>query len=122
MLAERDTTGHLNKRRYGPWMLRAMRLLARLKRLRGTAFDPFGRTTERAMERRLLAEYEILLDELCQGLGPEDHATAVELARIPEQIRGFGHVKEANLERAKAKEAHLLAAWRNEWAQQRAAE
>ena len=65
LLADRDaTTGHLKKRRYGPWMLRAFRLLARLKRLRGTAFDPFGRTAERRMERRLLREYEALLDEL----------------------------------------------------------
>ncbi len=62
LLAERDAiTGHQKKRRYGPWMLRAMRLLPRLKRLRGgTAFDPFGRTAERRMERRLLADYETL--------------------------------------------------------------
>ena len=67
LLADRDpTTGHLKKRRYGPWMLRAFRLLARLKRLRGTALDPFGRSAERRMERQLLRDYETLLDELMQ--------------------------------------------------------
>jgi indolepyruvate ferredoxin oxidoreductase len=122
LLAEKDAKGHLKKRRYGPWMLRAMRLLAPLKRLRGTAFDPFGRTAERRMERRLLTDYEALLDELVTGLAPENHATATELARIPEQIRGFGHVKEANIQRAKDAEAQLLEAWRNGSALQQAAE
>ena len=123
LLAERDAiTGHQKKRRYGPWMLRAMRLLPRLKRLRGTAFDPFGRTAERRMERRLLAEYETLLDELVQGLDPPNHATAVELARIPEQIRGFGHVKEASVGRARAAWTDLLAAFRGDQAVLRAAE
>ena len=104
LLAERDAaTGHLKKRRFGPWMLRAMRLLARLKRLRGTAFDPFGRTAERRMERRLLAR---LRGAARRAAGAARRRattrTAVELARVPEQIRGFGHVKEANVQRAKA--------------------
>ena len=60
-------TGQLKKRRYGPWMMRGFRLLARLKGLRGTAFDPFGRSAERRMERRLIAEYETVLDELCEA-------------------------------------------------------
>ena len=67
LLAERDAKGHLKKRRYGPWMLRVMRLLARLKGVRGTAFDLFGRTAERRMERRLLADYEALVDELSRA-------------------------------------------------------
>ena len=72
----------------------------------------FGRTAERRMERRLLADYETLLDQLGTGLDPDNHATAVELARIPQQIRGFGHVKEASLGRARAAWADLLAAFR----------
>ena len=106
-------TGHLKKRRYGPWMFRAFRLLARLKRLRGTGFDPFGRTAERRMERRLLRDYEALLDELLQQLDADNHAVGGRAgARCREQIRGFGHVKEANVARAKAKEAELLARFR----------
>jgi indolepyruvate ferredoxin oxidoreductase len=112
LLAGRDAKGHLKKRRYGPWMLRAMHLVAGLKRLRGTALDPFGRSAERKMERRLLAEYEALLDELVERLDAHNHTTAVELARIPEQIRGFGLVKDANVGRAKVAESALLERWR----------
>jgi indolepyruvate ferredoxin oxidoreductase len=123
LLADRDpATGHLKKRRYGPWMLRAFRLLARMKRLRGTTLDPFGRRSERRMERRLLAEYETLLDELLERLDTASHPTALGLARIPEQIRGFGHVKEASVGRAKAAEAELLERWRAEQPALQAAE
>jgi indolepyruvate ferredoxin oxidoreductase len=114
LTAERDpNTGHLQKRAYGPWMLTAFRVLAKLRGLRGTAFDPFGRTAERRMERRVIAEYEAVLDEILARLSPENHAIAVELAALPLEIRGFGHVKEANLERAKVKEADLLARFRS---------
>ncbi len=113
LLADRDpATGHLKKRVYGPWMLGAFRALARLRRLRGTAFDIFGHTAERRAERRLIAEYEAVLDEIERALSPENHQTAVELARLPLEIRGFGHVKEANLKRVKAREAELLARFR----------
>ena len=100
-----------------------MRLLARLKRLRGTAFDPFGRTAERRMERRLLRRLRgACSTSSCRGLDAENHATAVELARCPEQIRGFGHVKEASIQRAKASEAALLTRWRGEQPALQAAE
>jgi indolepyruvate ferredoxin oxidoreductase len=123
LTAERDpNTGHLQKRAYGPWMLGAFRVLAKLRGLRGTAFDPFGRTAERRMERRLIAEYEALLDEILARLAPDNHAIAVELAALPLEIRGFGHVKEANLQRAKAKEADLLARFRSPPPQAMAAE
>jgi indolepyruvate ferredoxin oxidoreductase len=113
LLAPRDpATGKLRKKAYGPWMLRAMALLARGKRLRGTAFDPFGRSAERRTERRLIADYRALLEELLAGLALDNHALAVELARIPEQIRGFGHVKERHLRAAKEREAELLALFR----------
>jgi indolepyruvate ferredoxin oxidoreductase len=113
LLADRDPmTGHLKKRVYGKWMLGAFRALAPLRRLRGTALDIFGHTAERRAERRLIAEYETVLDEIERGLSAENHGAAVELAGLPLEIRGFGHVKEANLKRAKAKEAELLARFR----------
>jgi len=108
LLAERDpATGHLRKRSFGPWMMGAFRLLARLKGLRGTAFDPFGRTAERRAERRLIGEYEAVVDELIAGLDGDRHALAVEIAAIPLSIRGFGHVKEASIAAAKAREARV---------------
>jgi indolepyruvate ferredoxin oxidoreductase len=94
-------------------MLGAFRLLAKLRFLRGTMFDIFGRTAERRAERRLVVEYEALLGEIADALIRENHATAVELAALPLEIRGFGHIKEANLGRAKAKEAELLARLRS---------
>ena len=112
-LAQPDpATGVPAKVEYGPWMLKAMRMLARLRRLRGTAFDVFGRTAERRRERALIAEYETLVDELLAHLAPHNHALAVDLARIPEEIRGYGHVKARHLDAAKRKEADLLARFR----------
>ena len=112
-IAERDLqTGHPKKRAYGPWVLSAMKHLARLRRLRGTPFDPFGYSAERRLERRLIAEYESIIEEALATLGPENYDAAVELARLPEQIRGFGHVKERHLRVAKQRESELLAALR----------
>src|SRR5207247_1221248 len=114
LTAERDPqTGHLQKRAYGPWMLGAFRVLSKLRRLRGTRFDLFGYSAERKTERRLITEYEALLDKIFAELTSANHATAVELAALPLEIRGFGHVKEANLQRAKAKGAGLLARFRS---------
>ncbi|MBS0223895.1 MAG: indolepyruvate ferredoxin oxidoreductase family protein [Proteobacteria bacterium] len=114
LLARRDPrTGHLVKQEFGPWMLPAFRLLAKLKFLRGTAFDPFGRTDERKQERALIGEYERLIDELLAGLAPMNHALAVKLASTPDDIRGYGHVKQAHLAKAKQKETDLLAQWRH---------
>ncbi len=111
--AARDpATGELQKRAFGPWVFAAFKLLARFKFLRGTAFDPFGRTPERRMERRLIADYRAVVDELAAALTPANHALAVEIARVPERIRGFGHVKERAVAIAKASEAALLAAFR----------
>ena len=105
-------TGQPKKQSFGPWMLTAFRLLKRLKGLRGTALDPFGRTEERRTERRLIEEYRANLEAIVAGLTADNHGLAVEIARIPDQIRGFGHVKDRNLKEAKAKEAQLLQAWR----------
>ncbi|MGE5767882.1 MAG: indolepyruvate ferredoxin oxidoreductase family protein, partial [Bacteroidota bacterium] len=114
LVARRDPdSGHLQKREFGAWMLPAFRVLAKLKGLRGTAFDIFGYSAERRMERRLIADYEAVIGELLAGLTADNHALAVELAAIPEKIRGFGHVREAHVEAAKACEADLLTAFRN---------
>jgi len=112
-IAQRDSQGHLKKESFGPWMMMAFRVLARMKGLRGTRLDIFGRTEERKMERRLIQDYRAVVEELLAGLTPANHGLAVEIARIPEKIRGFGHVKERHLEAAKKEEAALLERWRH---------
>ena len=112
LTAERDAAGHLQKRAYGPWMLGMFRVMEKLSRLRGTGFDIFGHSAERKMERQLIAGYETVLDEIASGLTAQNYGVAVELAALPIEIRGFGHIKEANRQRAKAKEADLLAQFR----------
>jgi indolepyruvate ferredoxin oxidoreductase len=107
-----SATGEAKKKTYGPWMMSAFRLLARMKGLRGTAFDIFGRTPERRLERQLITDYEALIKELLPLLAAHNYAIAAELASIPEHIRGYGHVKERHLKAAKAKEAALVEAFR----------
>ncbi|WP_300335969.1 indolepyruvate ferredoxin oxidoreductase family protein [Accumulibacter sp.] len=113
LLARKDANGHLVKRSYGPWMLKALRLLTRFKLLRGGALDPFARSAERRLDRQLIADYEATVAEIIAGLDPANHEAAVELASLPEQIRGFGHVRERYHASAKQREALLLAAFRN---------
>ena len=114
LLAKRDAeTGELIKQEFGPWMMSAFGLLARLKFLRGTAFDIFGYSAERKLERQLIADYETTIDELLGKLTQDNHELAVAIATIPEHIRGFGHVKDAHLEKAKVEEDALLRAFRN---------
>ena len=108
LLARRNANGELIKREYGPWMMRAFGVLARMRGLRGTFFDPFGRTAERRSERALIDEYERTISGLLPGLNAEKRALAVQIASVPEQIRGFGHVKERNLEAARLARATLL--------------
>jgi indolepyruvate ferredoxin oxidoreductase len=123
LFARRDPeTGHLQKQRYGPWMLPLFRLLAKGKRLRGTRLDVFGYSEERRVERQLVADYEATLRELLSNLTPENHALAVQIASIPDQIRGFGHVKDASLKRAQAEQTMLLTAFRQPPEQRTAAE
>jgi indolepyruvate ferredoxin oxidoreductase len=113
LFADRDpATGRLVKAEYGSWMLAAFRLLAKFKGLRGTAWDVFGRTEERKAERQAIVDYVERVRELLKTLGPDNHRLAVEIASIPEKIRGFGHVKERHIVDARKKEAELLAAWR----------
>ncbi len=123
LFASRDPkTGHLLKQEFGSWMLPAFKVLAKLKFLRGTAFDPFGHTSERKAERALLGEYEALVGELLAGLTADNHALAIRLASVPDDIRGYGHVKEANLQKAKRKQSALLQQWHNPEAAKIAAE
>jgi indolepyruvate ferredoxin oxidoreductase len=94
LFAKKDSKGHMVKAEFGSWMWHAFKLLAKLKGLRGGAFDLFGRTAERRMERALIGEYRAMVEGLLPALDAGNHATALELAALPEQIRGFGHVKE----------------------------
>jgi indolepyruvate ferredoxin oxidoreductase len=114
LFAKRDpNTGHLIKQEFGPWMMSAFKLLARLRFLRGTAFDIFGYAAERRRERVSITEYETTIDELIGKLNHENHELAVAIASIPEHIRGYGHVKDEHREKAKVEEAALLRAFRS---------
>jgi indolepyruvate ferredoxin oxidoreductase len=113
LTAGRDpASGHLVKREYGPWMIGGFRVLAKLKGLRGTPFDIFGRTEERRAERATIAEYDAQLGEIAANLTEANLPVAVELAALPLEIRGFGHVKEANRQRVAAKREGLIARFR----------
>ncbi|MGA9892450.1 MAG: indolepyruvate ferredoxin oxidoreductase family protein [Xanthobacteraceae bacterium] len=113
ILARRDPeTGLPRKLSFGPWLMPAFRMLAKLKFLRGSALDPFARTLERQTERRLIGDYETMLDEVLARLTPDNHHLAVGLAVVPEKIRGFGHVKQRHLTAAKADEAALFEQFR----------
>ena len=112
LLAKRNDKGELQKKKYGPAMLTGFRYLAKLKGLRGTALDVFGRSAERQSERALIGEYRASLDELLARLSADNHALAVEIARIPEKIKGYGHVKERNLVAARGQWQELMQQWR----------
>ncbi len=111
LLAKKNAQGQLIKQEFGPWMFKAFKLLSKLRGLRGGTFDIFGYTEERKMERRLIADYFATVERLLAGLDTDNVALAAEIASIPEHIRGYGHVKEAHLHKAKAREAELLARW-----------
>ena len=113
LLAHRDGEGHLRKAEYGSWVFGAFRLLAKLRFLRGGALDVFGYTAERKRERALIEEYFATVEELLAKLDRGNLVAAVEIASVPEHIRGYGHIKEGNLDKAKAQREQLLAAWRN---------
>ena len=112
IIAPKDDKGNPKKIEFGGWMLElGFPVLARLKGLRGTSLDLFGYSAERQMERRLIAEYEAGLDRLMADLSPARLPTAIKLAEIPQSIRGYGHIKDASVTKAKAEEAKLWAAW-----------
>jgi indolepyruvate ferredoxin oxidoreductase len=110
-MAKHDAKGQLIKQEFGPWMMKAFGVLAKFKGLRGTALDVFGYTAERKMERALIGEYRETVSSLLPKLTADNLAQAVAIASIPEDIRGYGHVKERHFKAAKQKEASLLAAF-----------
>ncbi|MFY8014717.1 MAG: indolepyruvate ferredoxin oxidoreductase family protein [Limnohabitans sp.] len=97
LLAKRNEKGHLIKQKMSPSMLLVFKALSRFKFLRGTALDIFGNTEERQTERALIQEYIDSVTEVLASLNIENHSIAVQLANVPDQIKGFGHVKERNL-------------------------
>ncbi|MEQ9573746.1 MAG: indolepyruvate ferredoxin oxidoreductase family protein, partial [Nitratireductor sp.] len=109
IMGRKGADGRPKKTTFGPWMMRAMRLLAAMKGLRGTRLDPFGYSQERRMERRLLAEYEADLDMVMSGLTPERADAAAALASLPQLIKGYGHVKDANARKAAEERRRLVA-------------
>jgi indolepyruvate ferredoxin oxidoreductase len=109
------------KIRFGSWMSGVFRVLQHLKFLRGTALDPFGHTEERRTERALIREYEETVRRLLARLTPQSHALALQIAAIPDEIRGYGHIKARTLEPARRKRDELLARYESEAATQRVA-
>jgi indolepyruvate ferredoxin oxidoreductase len=111
MLARRGPDGRPRKMRIGRWLLPAMELLAKARRVRGTWLDPFGHTAERKLERQLARDYEATIHELLGMLNRDNRALAVAIAQVPERIRGYGHVKLANVATARAKGRELMERW-----------
>lgn len=112
VLSKKNDKGELIKRRYGPWMLSAFKVLARLKGLRGTPLDIFGKTQERQEERQLVSNYFDLIDEFTRSLTEQNLAAAIELASLPGDIRGFGHIKERNMRAAAVRRQQLTENYR----------
>ena len=113
LLARRDRkSGQIRKLRFGPWIFPVLKQLAKLKRLRGTALDIFGRTAERRSERALIDEYQAIVDELTERLSPDNHGSAMAIASMPSKIRGYGHVKETAIKAARAEWRDLMQTWR----------
>ncbi|MES2724793.1 MAG: DUF6537 domain-containing protein, partial [Pseudomonadota bacterium] len=112
IIAPKDANGRPKKIAFGGWMLDlGFPMLAKLKGLRGTGLDLFGYSEERRMERGLIADYEAGIDKLLAGLSAEKAPLAVQIAQVPQQIRGYGHIKDASVTKAKAQEATLWAQW-----------
>ena len=109
LFSTKDENGHLIKSEYGEWALKLMPFLAWLKFLRGTPFDIFGKTNERRQERQLIIDYVSLLEKATTELTKENHGKWISIAKVPEQIRGFGHVKEESIKRARAHWRELCA-------------
>ena len=123
LLSEKDPkSGHMIKQEFGPWMMKAFGFLAKFKHLRGGKYDIFGKTEERKMERALVSEYMGVLEEICQNLHTDNLELAVQIADLPRDIRGFGHVKEKAVADVKKQEAKLLAKFRNREFEQLAAQ
>ncbi|MBQ0131140.1 MAG: indolepyruvate ferredoxin oxidoreductase family protein [Comamonas sp.] len=114
LLARKDDHGHLVKKEFQPWVRSAFGWLTKLKGVRGSALDVFARNKERQMERALITEYRACLEDLLPQLREDNLALAVEIASIPEGIRGYGHVKERHLQAARSKWQALLQQWKEQ--------
>jgi indolepyruvate ferredoxin oxidoreductase len=112
LLSQKNDQGEMQKRKFGPWMSSGFKVLAKLKCLRGTHLDVFGYTGERKTERALIDDYRTSMEEVLASLNEHNHAAALAIARIPEQIKGFGHVKERHLAAARLTWAQALQAFR----------
>jgi indolepyruvate ferredoxin oxidoreductase len=112
LLSPKNDLGEMQKRKFGPWMNSAFKVLAKLKGLRGTPLDVFGYAAERQTERALIDEYRASMEEVLVSLNEHNHGLALQLARIPEQIKGFGHVKERHLAAARLQWAAAAQAFR----------
>ncbi|MBM6594857.1 indolepyruvate ferredoxin oxidoreductase family protein [Microvirga pudoricolor] len=109
VFARRDKrTGELKKRGYGPWIFPAFKMLARFRRVRGTFVDPFGHTAERKMERALIADYRETIGQVLKELTSENHHAAVAIASLPQDIRGYGHVKDKAVHQVRERQVRLL--------------
>ena len=111
LFSKKDANGHLMKKNFGPWMKTGFKIMKRFKWLRGTRFDLFGHTEERKMERALRDDYLTKLDVLAAELSPQNLELAIAIAEIPDDIRGYGHVKEASVEAANLNRDLLWKGW-----------
>ena len=109
LFSKRDAQGHLVKQAYGAWVASAYRWLAKVRVLRGTPLDLFGYRQERRQERAAIDDFEALMHRVAEGLSAPGLEVALELARLPQSVRGFGHVKERNALAAQARQQLLLA-------------
>ncbi|MFZ9259707.1 MAG: indolepyruvate ferredoxin oxidoreductase family protein [Limnohabitans sp.] len=121
LLSKTNERGELIKQTYGPWMLSVFGWLARFKGLRGTAFDIFGKTEERHTERALIQDYRASIEEVLRSLNADNHALAVDIARLPDQIKGYGHVKARHLAKVRPQWERLMQTWRDPSQQTQAA-
>ena len=112
MLTGKDANGRPKKREFGPWILKAFKVLAAMKGLRGTPLDPFGYSADRRHERAMIREYEADMREVLANVTDATMSVAVELAELPLSVRGYGPVKEKAAQEAAARRADLLALFR----------
>ncbi|MEY3794022.1 MAG: hypothetical protein RLZZ521_1350 [Pseudomonadota bacterium] len=112
IIAKTNEKGELQKQKFGPLMLTGFKLLKHFKMLRGTPLDIFGNTEEREMERALIGEYVASIDEVIAKLNADNHALALEIANLPDAIKGFGHVKARNVVAVRSKWDGLMEKWR----------
>ena len=111
LLSRRNLRGELIKRRFGPWVRPLMSMLAALRFLRGSPLDVFGYTEERRAERALIAQYRDCIESLLSDLSAENLELAIQIAAIPDSIRGYGHVKERHLQTARGRWTSLMQQW-----------